>query len=165
MGNVQRTGGLRGSWKVRDKSGLLLALMEELAGDAHISFEGDLQGLALKSVQGASEHETSALKRNTIWPKEDFVVLPLEPAKGKAILLALGGNVPRAVIHIQIEKANTLAFGAYDNFDPNCIFFGSAVPMALLEKLEADGVLGAGGGEKESAVNTLAGFTMQAVAL
>ena len=67
-------------WKVQDKRRLLLAMMEELAGDAHISFEGDFRGLPLLSTLGASQEETRALKRATVWPKQDFVVLPLEPA-------------------------------------------------------------------------------------
>jgi hypothetical protein len=29
-------------------------------------------------VAGASSDETQVLKRNTLWPKQDFVVLPLE---------------------------------------------------------------------------------------
>jgi len=41
-------------WIVRDKRRLLLAMMEELAGDAHISFEGDFSGLRLLSTPGAS---------------------------------------------------------------------------------------------------------------
>jgi hypothetical protein len=127
------------SWTVHDKSRLLLALMEELAGDAHISFEGDPPQCKLKSFLGASEEETFALKRNTIWPKQDFIVVRVEPAMGNTILSALGGNVPRAVI--QIENANALAFGAYDNFDPECIFFGCAVPQALLQALAVKGVL------------------------
>ena len=40
------------------------------------------------------------------------------------ILKAMGGLVPRSVIHVQIEKAGRLEFGAYDNFSPDCLFFG-----------------------------------------
>lgn len=41
-------------WKVRDKRRLLVALMKEFAGDAHISFEGDLSLLHLFRMPGAS---------------------------------------------------------------------------------------------------------------
>lgn len=133
------------SWTVHDKSRLLLALMEELPADPHISFEGNLRQSKRKSILGASEAETLTLKRNTICPKQDFIVAPIEPAMGKIILSALGGNVRRDVIHIQLEKTNALAFGAYDNFDPECIFFGSAVPEALLESLAVEGVLKSSG--------------------
>jgi hypothetical protein len=51
---------------VRDKPRLLLALMEELAGNAPISFEGDLRHFNLNKFAGASENETAVLKRNTL---------------------------------------------------------------------------------------------------
>jgi hypothetical protein len=122
-------------WKVQDKRLLLLAMMEELAGDAHISFEGDFQGLRLLSMPGASQDETAALKQNTRWPKQDYVILALEPSMGKSIISAIGGTVPNAIIHIQIEKNGQLQFGAYDNFHPECIFFGMGVKQAVLETL------------------------------
>jgi hypothetical protein len=75
-------------WLVRDKRRLLSAMMEELAGDAHISFEGDLRALPIFSTPGASQEETVTLKRNTLWPKQDFIVLPLEPSMSKAIISA-----------------------------------------------------------------------------
>ena len=66
------------TWFVRDRYRFLLAVMKVLAGEAHISFEGDLHGFGLYNLPGASSDETSVLKRNTLWPKQDFVVLPLE---------------------------------------------------------------------------------------
>jgi len=115
--------------------------MEELAGNAHMSFEGSLSHLKLATIPGASDEETPALKRNTIWPKQDFIVVPLEPSLEKTILSTIGETLPKSIIHIQIEKAGTLEFGAYDNFYPECIFFGRAVPQTLLESLISQGVL------------------------
>ena len=128
-------------WKVRNKSQLLLAMMEELEGDAHVSFEGDLRTLRLSSYPGASDEPTAALKRNTTWPKQGFIVVPLEPYSGKKIITALGGAVPKAVLHVQIEKGGALQFGAYDRFHPECIFFGSAVRSELVESLVSKGIL------------------------
>jgi hypothetical protein len=128
-------------WKVRDKRRLLLAMMEELAGDAHISFGGDLRGLKLLGMSGASEEPTTALKRNTIWPKQDFIVLPLEQSMSKSIISAVGGTVPEAIIHIQIEKGGLIQFGAYDNFHPQCIFFGSAVKDGVIESLVSQNIM------------------------
>src|SRR5215470_5043673 len=101
-------------WKIRNKGQLLLAMMEELEGDAHVSFEGDLRTLRLSSYPDVSDEPTAALKRNTIWPEQGFIVVPLEPHSGKKIMAALGGVVPKAVIHVQIEKSGVLQFGAYD---------------------------------------------------
>jgi hypothetical protein len=128
-------------WKVQDKRRLLLAMMEELAGDAHISFEGDLGALHLSSIPGASQEETVALKRNTLWPKQDFMVLPLEPSTIMIIVSAIGGTVPNAIIHIQIEKGGTLQFAAYDNFHPQCIVFYPAVKQAILESLVSENIM------------------------
>jgi len=128
-------------WLVRDKRRLLLAMMEELAGDANISFEGDFRGLLLLSTPGASQEETPALKRNTLWPKQDFVVLPLERSMSKSIVSAIGGTVPSAIIHIQIEKNALLQFAAYDNFHPQCIVFGTGVKQGVLETLLSQNIL------------------------
>jgi hypothetical protein len=46
---------------------------------------------------------------------------------GRTIIAAIGGTVPGAIIHVQIEKDGQLQFAAYDNFHPECIHFGSAV--------------------------------------
>jgi hypothetical protein len=128
------------SWRVLDKRRLLLAIMEELAGDAHISFEGDLSGLHLSSIPGASQEETVALKRNTLWPKQDFIVLPLEPPMTKTIVSAIGGTVPSAIIHIQIEKGGILQFAAYDNFYPGSIVFNTAV-KPILESFVSESIM------------------------
>lgn len=45
------------------------------------------------------------------------------------------------IIHIQIEKDGALAFGAYDNFHPDCIVTGPGVPVTLLEQLQASGMI------------------------
>ena len=128
-------------WLVRDKRRLLLAMMEEFAGDAHISFEGDLSALPLSSIPGASQEETAVLKRNTQWPKKDFIVLPLESSTSKTIVSAIGGTVPNTIIHIQIEKGGTLQFAAYDNFHPQCIVFSSTVKPAILESLVSESIV------------------------
>jgi hypothetical protein len=129
-------------WRARDKKRLLAAIMEKLAGDAHISFEGNLRDLKLLSLPGASEEETAVLRRNTTSPKQDFVILPLESLTSQSILSAVGKTVPRRILHIQVEKSGVLEFGAYDCFHPECVVFGSAVDDALLGSLISQGVLG-----------------------
>ena len=128
-------------WLVRDKRRLLLAMMELLAGDARISFEGHLDQLGLLSISGASREPTVALNRCTVSPKLDFIVVPLEPSMSETVISAMGRDVPATVIHIQIEKGGILQFGAYDNFDPECMFFGSAVKQDLIAWLVSEGIL------------------------
>src|SRR5438552_2787504 len=107
-------------WLVaRDKPGLLIAMMRALAGDAHISFEGDLSRCReLFDLPGASMQETEVLRRQTLYPVQDLVVLPLEPDGIRAILDAVlpEGRVVHDIVHVQIETAGRLEFGAYDNF-------------------------------------------------
>jgi len=115
--------------------------MNELAGDAQISFEGDLQTLGILSLPRATTDESNALKRNTLWPKQDYVVLPLLSETVGTVIAAMGETIPHAIIHIQIAKAGKLEFGAYDNFDPQSIFFGRALTQPFLDSLIAEGIL------------------------
>jgi hypothetical protein len=131
-------------WKVLNKGQLLLALMGELEGGARISFEGGLRATRLLSLPGASFEPAGALKRNTQWPEQDFTVIPLEPSSSKKIYSALGGTIPKTVLHVQIEKNGTLQFGAYDNFHPECIFFGTAIKQEFIDSLISKGMLGSG---------------------
>ena len=121
-------------WRVRDKGRLLLFLMNELAGSAHISFEGVLPP-AILEFPGASTMETGILKRGTLRPVQDFAILPMEAATIPQIFTAIGGTLPRSILHVQIEKRGKLAFAAYDNFNSECIFFGEAVPAGFIERL------------------------------
>lgn len=147
--SMRSTAPLRGMmderyWLVaRDKPGLLIAMMRALAGNAHISFEGDLSRCQLSAIPGASGEESEALRRNTLVPRQDFVVLPLEAENIRRILAEIlpSGRVVHDIIHVQIEKNGRLAFGAYDNFHPECIVAWSAVPRALLDQLQAKGIL------------------------
>jgi hypothetical protein len=128
-------------WVVRDKPRLLLALMEELAGNAHISFEGDLRHFNLNKFAGASENETAVLKRNTLWPTQEFVVIPLAPSMGQQVLAAISRAVPWRIIHIQIERDGVLQFAAYDSFHAECLVWGPALKTEFFESLVKQGVL------------------------
>ena len=117
--------------------------MMELAGNAQISFEGDLQKLSLLSFPGALVKGTDTLPRCSLSdpPYLDFVILPLDIENYKAIIAAIGGSIPRSIIHIQIAKADKLEFGAYDNFHLDCMFFGDALTGPFLDSLVSDGTL------------------------
>lgn len=128
-------------YKIRDKRKFLMAALQELAGSAYVSFEGDLSGTSLMTAAGASGDETQVLKRNTLWPKQDFVVLPLEAETVKPIMAAIGGPVPKAILHIQVQKNGRRELGLYDNFAPMGTFFGPAVTVPFLSLLQAEGIL------------------------
>ena len=121
-------------WRIRDKNRLLLVLMSELAGAAHISFEGSLPR-AILEFPGVSTAEKGILKRGTLQPLQDFAILPLKSSDISHIFSSIGGTLPRSTLHVQIEKNGKLAFAAYDNFNPECIFFGDAISAELIERL------------------------------
>jgi hypothetical protein len=128
-------------YKVRDKRRFLAAALAQLAGDAQVSFEGDLSMTSLSNVPGASNDETQVLKRGTLWPKQDFVVLPLEVEMVRPIMAAVGGTVPRGLIHVQVQKEGRLQLGLYDSFDPNCMFLGPGLTPSFIATLQEAGVL------------------------
>jgi hypothetical protein len=129
---------------VRDKPGFLRRLMEELAGDARMSLEGDLSQCRLGEDIIVGRDETHVLKRNTLSPRQDFVVLRLTPETVAPIFKqVMAAGLKRAIIHVQIERNGVLELGAYDNFHPECVVTGPGVSAALLEELKSKNVIGA----------------------
>jgi hypothetical protein len=127
----------------RDKPGLLIAMMKELVGESHISFEGDLTGMDWSGLDFVAESE-SCLERQTSMPKLDLVIFALTEKTLPIIWQALrtpdnlaGG----AIVHVQIAKHCRLAFSAYDNFHPDCVGASGAVPLTVLESLHNSGVI------------------------
>lgn len=127
----------------RDKPGLLRAMMQTLAGDARISFEGNLSRCAFSDTLKPSAHETEALRRATAAPELDFEVLPLEPDSVKPILDVVLPNRRYLddIVHIQIERHHELQFGSYDNFHRECVVCGTGVETSLLDHLKSSGVI------------------------
>jgi hypothetical protein len=120
----------------KHKPDLLFAVMRTLAHeDARISFEGRLSHTELAKIAGASLNETDVLKRNTTWPKMDFVVLPLTPRTvpeiEKAIVSKVAFKGYAGIVHVQIEGQGRLAFVACDNFHEDCVWGSEAVPAVF----------------------------------
>jgi hypothetical protein len=127
-------------FRIVDKRRFVLAAMHALAGEAHISFEGRLGSSKLAELRTASTLESTVLRRNTIQPKQDFLLLPLEAEGVEAIGRALGGTVPLSILHIQVEKQGELALGLYDLPKPH-IFIGKVLPPQFMSKLQSEGVV------------------------
>jgi hypothetical protein len=126
----------------RDKAELLTAMMKALAGNAYISFEGDLSHCRFPADLTCSAEETAILRRNTIHPRQDFVIISLETATIDQILDTVlpEDKFVKEVTHIQIERDGTLQFGAYDNFHPECVM-SIGVPHLRLDQLRSSGAL------------------------
>lgn len=129
--------------KPRDETALLRAMMQALAGDAHISFEGNLSRCTFADSLEPSGDETEALRRQTFRPELDFVVLPLRPEGVEPILAVVlpERRFQDDIIHIQIERRGELQFGSYDNFHPDCVVCCEGVETSLLDRLKSSGVI------------------------
>ena len=116
--------------------------MVELAGDARMSLEGDLSRCQLSDSIIVTRDETAILKRNTVVPIQDFVVLRLEPDTVPTIFKqVMVAGLSRAIIHVQIERNGMLELAAYDNFDMECVMTGPDISPALLDELKDAKVL------------------------
>ena len=103
-----------------------------LVGDAHISLEGDLRGLGVMDIPGASDLETATLKRNTVRPKQDFVVVPLEATTPRPSCLQSVGMCR--------EVSTSRSSGAALSNSPHMIsfilaVFSSALPSAATSSM------------------------------
>ncbi len=131
--------------EVRDCQGTLWAFYREYQDNALASFEGDLAALHLNEIPGASDQQTSALKRQTIKPELDFCVVPINTASIAMLKARLStrGVLGRdgLVIHTQIEVAKELILIACDNFHDDCTVASHAVPKFFLSQLKAQGLL------------------------
>lgn len=126
---------------VCDKPAFLCRLMEEFAG-GRMSLEGDLCRCAFPPEVVLARDEDAVLRRNTIAPRQDFVILRLDPNALAAIFRQVqAAGLSRAIIHAQIERAGVLELAAYDNFHPGCVATGPGVSPALLAELRAAGIL------------------------
>src|SRR6266851_8942125 len=119
---------------VRDRPAFLRRVMFELAGSAQMSLEGDLSRCHFSQDVIVTSDETAILKRNTIAPRQDFLVLQLTSETCGPILgqMMAGKHLKRAIIHVQIERDSVLELGAYDHFHRECVVTGPGISPALL---------------------------------
>jgi len=135
--------GVSHSVDVRDKPSFLRRVMFELAGHAQMSLEGDLSHCRFTKDVIVTDAEATILKRNTIAPRQDFLVLRLTSETCGPILgqVIAGKGLKRAIIHVQIERDDVLELGAYDNFDRECVVTGPGISSVLLDELKSTKVL------------------------
>jgi len=125
---------------------LVAQTMEALCGDsAYVSLEGFYLPKEVCTLSGASSLETELLRRNTIAPVLQFVVVPLSmenlPTLKSFICHSSVLKDECGLIHIQIAKAGQLAFGAYDNVHEECTVLYSPFALPLCESLVKSGAI------------------------
>lgn len=127
-----------------DNGMLLAAMMELFAGAAaYIAFEGDLSDCNLRNISGASDKPQGYLKRQSLLPSIDFVVLPLDAYTITPILEAVIPHdiVSTDILHISITCAGELEFSSQDQFGAGCIWCGPSVSRELLEAMHKRGII------------------------
>jgi hypothetical protein len=119
--------------------------MRSFEGSGQISFEGGLRGTGLSDLAEATHMETDALRRASLTPESDFVVVPLTSENIAAIwkLVVEGEHLayPSHINHVQIAVANRFVFGAYDHFHRDCVVATDRFPLEILDRLVANGVI------------------------
>jgi hypothetical protein len=127
---------------VRHPVEFLGAVIDAFGEAARISFEGDLDVLRQVRLPGASEGETAALRRGTTTPSQDFRVIPLSREVVPSLLAVLPRVGLRSnVLHVQVEQAGQLVFGAYDHFGPSTVWVSQSFGMSRLDALLQQGVI------------------------
>ena len=126
---------------VRDKPAFLRRMMYEFIG-GWMSLEGDLSKCKFAEQWVVSREETGLLKRNTLWPRQGFVILRLEKEAIEDVFRqVMAAGLSRAIVHVQIEHDGILQLGAYDNFHPESVVAGPGVGELLLAELKSNEVL------------------------
>ena len=116
---------------------LLSAILDCFSG-ADLSFEGDLSACSFERIEGKRTEPLEPFVRNTIFPKQDFVILPITPESTAVLRTEILPRVGlrQRVAHVLIGQDNELLFWAYDWFDKDCVGMVDSVPTELLQKLK-----------------------------
>lgn len=104
--------------------------------DCRASFEGDLSKVHLGNIEWAKSDETLQVHRHTIWPKQDFLVVPVTQESLPQIINVIDSETAFSsdcIDHFQIELEEQIVFGSYDNLDQSCFI---AYPPMLREDLD-----------------------------
>ncbi len=129
----------------RNKPALFWAVLDAFPEAAHVSLEGDLKQFRLLERSDASTAETLVLRRNTLSPRLDFVVLPVSPELVSTLKQIMSGagifNDGGLLIHAQVEFRGKLVLGAYDNFHEDCVVACEPLGEDFLEPLRTKGIL------------------------
>ena len=104
-----------------------------------IAFEGNLASSQLFKLEGVSDDEVGVLRRATLAPRLDFLVLPLLPARvpeiEKAIRSKISFSGDKGIIHVQIAVRDEIVFGAYDNFRRETVVVDGTISPDVLDDL------------------------------
>jgi len=128
---------------VKKALALVATVAERFRGDSLMSFEGDLSAVDFTKIAGLFRDETAALKRNTIAPRQDFVVLPLTQENVNILTARIFPRIGIRcrVLHIEVEERGHLVFGTYDQFSSDGTWITAAVGEEFVTGLVREGAV------------------------
>ena len=131
------------SAEVKNKLRFMREVMGLLPGGL-MSLEGNLRKACFDDRLLASRKPIGKLKRDTFWPRLDFLVIRLEPTALDDILTGVAAvgleKEDDGILHVYMERNGAIEFAAHDWYD-GCAVIGHSIPVALLEKLQLRGVV------------------------
>jgi len=114
----------------KDNPGLLLAAMRTFEGTGRISFHYADDGLSDCPVPLTRENIDRLWKRITWEPEDDFSI----PENDRLMR-------PANFVHVEISVDGHCVFGAWDNFDEECVIATDEFPLEVLDRLVAEGTI------------------------
>jgi hypothetical protein len=109
-----------------------------------MSLEGKLGKCRIDDRLIVSRKPVGKLRRDTLWPRQQFLVIRLEPASLDHILQAVAAAGVEleddGILHVYMEHNGAIEFGAHDWYS-GCVVTGPAVPASLLARLQQEGVI------------------------
>lgn len=126
-----------------NKSGLLEALMNFLAGNAQIALEGDLSDCDFSGIEKNIVMESGELHRAYNDGKSDYKIFRLDKETIKPILEQVlpEDRLLNKIIHIQIQKNGQLQLLVGDYFHEECVSVGTLFTVKQLETLKENGLI------------------------
>jgi hypothetical protein len=120
------------------------AALKRFTRDCFLSLEGDLSRFDSVFVPGASREPSALLRRNTIFPVLDFVILPVTAATADPICQRVLPQVglTQHVIHVQVASEGRLVLGAFDKFQRGSVWIDQGIGKEGIVSLLDSGVIG-----------------------
>jgi hypothetical protein len=130
--------------RVRRPVDFIRAGLNHFPHDCYLSLEGDLSRFDSTLIPGTSHMPTTLLRKYTISPVQDFVILPVTAATSDLVSLRVLSQVglKHHIIHIQIASESRLVLGAYDNFHRECVWIDAAIGQEGITSMLDSGIIG-----------------------
>jgi hypothetical protein len=130
--------------RVREPVEFVRAALKHFDRDCFLSLEGDLSRFDSALVPGASREPSALLRRNTISPVLDFVILPVTAVTVDTICQRVLPQVglKQHVIHAQVASEGRLVLGAFDSFHRGCVWIDQRIGKDGIVSLLDSGVIG-----------------------